>query len=220
MDNTQFHPIDQETWPRREIFHYFANMVPTSYSMTVDVDITEMIHYIEKKQLKFFPVCVWAITKAINQQIEFKTNVKDGVLGYYDTLMPSYPTFHEDDETISVLCTEYSNDLTVFYKQYIEDKQKYGMNHGILARKGVMPPGNTYSISCMPWIDFKHFSLQTTLREYYLPSIELGKYTKTDDKVTMPLSITAHHATVDGWHIKKFLDELQVVMSQLEQFEF
>ena len=28
----------------------------------------------------------------------------------------------------------------------------------------------------------------------------------------MPLSITAHHATTDGWHIKQFLDDLQTEM--------
>ena len=33
MTMAHFTPIDLNTWPRREHFHYFAHMAPTGYSL-------------------------------------------------------------------------------------------------------------------------------------------------------------------------------------------
>ncbi|MCT4604940.1 MAG: CatA-like O-acetyltransferase [Marinisporobacter sp.] len=38
--NTNFNPIDIQTWSRGQMFHYFSVMAPTSYSITVELDIT------------------------------------------------------------------------------------------------------------------------------------------------------------------------------------
>lgn len=50
-------------------------------------------------------------------------------------------------------------------------------------------------------------------KPYYFPSIEAGKFVEKENRITMPLSITAHHATTDGWHIKTFLEDLQNAMN-------
>ena len=54
-----FHPIDVQNWPRREIFYYFSQMEPTGYSLTVDLDITELLQTVKAHKLKFFPVYLW-----------------------------------------------------------------------------------------------------------------------------------------------------------------
>ena len=37
-----FYPIDLKTWPRAQMFYYFSQMAPTSYSITVDMDATRL----------------------------------------------------------------------------------------------------------------------------------------------------------------------------------
>ena len=83
-----FTPIDLQSWPRGQMFYYFSKMAPTGYSMTVNMDVTELRKTVNAAGLKFFPVYLWLVTKNLNRQTEFKIAEKDGVLGFYDTLTP------------------------------------------------------------------------------------------------------------------------------------
>lgn len=89
-----FTPIDLQAWPRGQMFYYFSRMAPTGYSMTVRMDVTKWRQTLKAAGLKFFPAYLWAVTKNLNQQLEFKVAEKDGVLGYYDTLTPLSITCH------------------------------------------------------------------------------------------------------------------------------
>ena len=101
-----FTPIDLKTWPRGRMFWYFSQMAPTGYSMTVDVDVSGLRPALKAKGFKFFPTYLWLVTKCLNEQTEFKVALKDGVLGYYDTLTPLYASFHDDDKTFSLMWTD------------------------------------------------------------------------------------------------------------------
>ena len=213
VTETNFHPIDLQTWPRGQMFYYFSKMAPTGYSLTVELDITTMKATLKERKLKFFPAYLWLATTILNRQIEFKIALKDETLGYWDTLTPMYAIFHEDDQTISLMWTEYSDQFSTFYDRYLENQQ-HRNNHGILSQPDQMPPANSYTISCVPWIEFKHFSLQSfENKPYYFPTIEAGRFFEKDGKITLPLSMTLHHATTDGWHVKQFLEDLQHTMN-------
>ena len=215
--NENFNPIDAAKWSRGQIFHYFSEMAPTSFSVTVDMDITGLKSSLKRQGRKFFPAYLWLVTKTLNQQAEFKTAVVDDVLGYWDSLTPLYACFHDDDKTISLMWTEYDDDFRVFYDNYLENQRLYGNNHGVLSQPNMLPPANAYTVSCVPWIEFKHFSLQSqSSRPYYFPTVEAGKFAEEDGRIKMPLSITANHAATDGWHVSRFLEDLQYAMDNWE----
>lgn len=205
-----FTPIDLGNWPRAQMFYYFSKMAPTGYSMTMNVDVTELRNSLKEAGMKFFPAYLWLITKNLNCQTEFKIAEKDGVLGYYDTLTPLYAAFHEDDHTFSLMWTEYTDSFSDFYKAYIENQKKFGDVHGVLSQPQMPPPPNAYTVSCIPWVEFTHFAVHSfENKPYYFPSVEAGKFFEQDNKMLMPLSLTCHHATTDGCHIKAFLESLQ-----------
>lgn len=205
-----FTPIDLQTWPRGQMFYYFSQMAPTGYSMTVNVDVTEMRKTIREAGLKFFPAYLWLVTKNLNRQTEFKVAEKDGVLGFYDSLTPLYASFHENDHTFSLMWTEYTDDFLQFHLAYLENQTQFGHNHGVLCQPQTPPPANAYTVSCVPWVSFTHFAVHSyENKPYYFPSVEAGKFFEEAGRILMPLSITCHHATTDGYHIKCFLDSLQ-----------
>ena len=37
-----FTPIDLRSWPRGQMFSYFSKMAPTGYSITMNMDVTEL----------------------------------------------------------------------------------------------------------------------------------------------------------------------------------
>ena len=41
---------------------------------------------------------------------------------------------------------------------------------------------------------------------------------ETAGKWTMPLSLTCHHATTDGWHVSRFLEDLQRDMDDFARY--
>lgn len=210
MKDIIFKPIDLKTWKRGQMFYYFSKMAPTGYSLTVEVDVTNMRKSLKENNKKFFPAYLWLVTKTLNEQQEFRIAEKEGQLGDYNYLTPLYASFHDDDKTFSLMWTAFDDDFKVFYDNYIDNQQKYGNNHGVIAQSEMMPPPNAYTVSCLPWATFSHFAVHSyENKPYYFPSVEAGKFTEKDGRTIMPLSITCHHATTDGYHVSRFLDKLQ-----------
>ena len=213
MKEPVFTPIDRNTWPMAQQFYYYTEMAPTTYTVTVTLDVTILRKTLKSKGIKFFPAYLYLVTRAIGKQQELRMSIQNGILGYWDHLTPAYPQFHEDDKTTSLLWTEYNDDFQLFYERYLEDTKKHGSSHGILTSKGVPLP-NAYVISCIPWFTFNSFSLHNHgMKDYFVPSFEAGKFTENNETISMPLSITVHHATTDGYHLKVFLEELQRTMN-------
>lgn len=218
MGKLEFIPIDMQSWPMAQAFHYYTQMAPTTYTINVMMDVTTMRHTLKSKGYKFFPAYLYLVTRAISQQEALRVAVKDGVLGHWSYLTPAYPQFHEDDKTTSLLWTAYDDCFQSFYKQYLSDTKAHGDSHGILSSKG-LPLANSYIISCIPWFTFNSFSLHNHgIKDYYLPSFEAGGFVENDGKILMPLSVTVHHAVTDGYHLKVFFESLQNAMDNPDEW--
>lgn len=215
----QFTPIDLRSWSRGEVFWYFSRMAPTEYSMTVKLDITHMKASLEAAGMKFFPAYLWLVTKVLNEQMEFRIAQKDGQVGYYDFLTPLYAHFHEEEKIFSLMWTEFHEEFSVFYQNYLDNRDTYGQNKGVLSQVGQLPPTNAYTVSRVPWIPFKHFAVHSSeSKPYYFPSVEAGKFREENGRLMMPLSITCHHAATDGYHVSVFLDKLQQEADSFEKY--
>ena len=51
-----FTPIDLTSWPRREHFHYYRNILPCGYSVTVHLDVTHLRQLCREKGLESYRV--------------------------------------------------------------------------------------------------------------------------------------------------------------------
>ena len=135
-----FHLIDMEKWERREHYHYYRNFIKTRYNLNGDIDITELLSQTKEKRLRFYPVFIFIIMKAVNETKEFRMSLdKDGNLGYWDICHPSYTIFHKDDHTFSDIWTEYSNDFSLFYRNVIQDMENYKDVKGIKTKPHTPP---------------------------------------------------------------------------------
>ena len=68
----KFTPIDMKNWTRIQTFTYFSQMAPTTYALTVNIDVTKMRKVLKENSMKFYPAYLWIVTKHLNEQIEFK----------------------------------------------------------------------------------------------------------------------------------------------------
>ena len=115
--------------------------------------------------------------------------------------------------------TEYTDSFMQFHQAYLDNQNHFGSVHGVLSQPQTPPPENAYTVSCVPWIDFTHFAVHGyENKPYYFPSVEAGKFREQDGHTLLPLSLTCHHATTDGYHVKCFLESLQADMDNFQQY--
>ena len=214
----KFYKIDLNEWKRSQYFYYFTKMSPLGYSISVNIDITNTFNIMKKAGKKFFPAYLYIASRLICEQQEFRIANLNNELGYYEVLHPSYSTFHNDDKSISNMWTEYDSNFEIFYDNYIYDQNKYGDNHGVMA-KPEMPPLNSFMIGMLPWIEFSSYTpIPYAPLNSFFPVIQAGKFFEKDGRKIMPVSITVHHAIADGYHVGLFLDKFQEYMNYPEKW--
>jgi chloramphenicol O-acetyltransferase type A len=205
-----FNPIDMDNWSRKPYFNHYLNNVRCSYSMTANIDITNLLSVIKNKGIKLYPALIHMIAAVVNRHVEFRTCFdSEGRLGYWDSLAPSFTIFHDDDKTFSSIWTLYDEQFSEFYSCYLDDLKMYGSIKQFAAKAN--EPPNIFPISSIPWVSFTGFNLNVYNEgSYLLPIFTMGKYFEHDEKILLPLSVQFHHAVCDGYHAGVLFNELQL----------
>lgn len=203
-----FNKIDMQTWNRKESYSHYFNSVPCTYSMTVNLDITSFIKVVKVNNYKFFPVILYALSQIVNEHKEFRMDLdEDKNVGYYDYSNPCYAIFHNETETITNAWSEHTTNLEMFLQNYNDDMSKYQndfQNSKPLIGK------NYFNVSCIHWTSFTGFNLSLQKGYDFLPPIfTIGKYFSDGNEIILPLAIQVHHAVCDGFHLARFINELQ-----------
>lgn len=200
-----FNIIDLEKWKRKEYFKQYFNNVPCTYSITANLDITK----IRNANVKLYPTMLYLIATIVNRHEEFRTSIdEEGNVGVFDEMHPCYTVFHKEYETFSNIWTEFDSDYKLFCDRFISDMKAYGNVNEFIAKPN--SPINTFPVSMIPWTSFTGFNLNLKQGyNYLLPIFTLGKYFNEGSKVLMPISIQVHHAVCDGFHVSRFIKELQ-----------
>ena len=214
--NMNFKIIDLEKYKRKEHFLHYLNNVPCFYSMTANIDITDLQKYIKEKEYKLYPVLIYAITRIANNHIEFKMSLDDDDnLGYFTEVNPSYTIFHKDNNTFSNIWTKYNSNFIEFYKNYKEDMRVFGDKKGFITKK--CENNNMIDISAIPWASFTGFNLNLPKGDkYLLPIFTIGKYYEENNKILLPLAVQVHHSVCDGFHTSRFINEFQELLNHFE----
>lgn len=207
----KFQKINRSTWKREEYFKHFFSNVPCTYSMTMQLDITR----IRESYLSLYPTMLYCITTIVNRHEEFRTALDSHKnVGIYDYLTPCYTVFHKESETFSNIWTPYNEDYTAFCAAYECDIREYGSVERMDAKPDV--PENTFPVSMIPWSTFDGFNLNLQKSySYLLPIFTMGKFKDVKGRCLLPLAVQVHHAVCDGFHLSRFINELQEMIELL-----
>lgn len=210
-----FRLINKEYWKRKPYFEHYFHQLRCTYSITVNIDITEVVAFRKKFNTKLYPLLIYAVTKAVNNHEEFRTTIdENGNLGIWNTLSPCYTIFHNETESFSNLWTEWNEDLRIFLSEYEKDIKLFGSNLEINAKPDL--PANTFPISVLPWTEFTGFNLNIFADgSYLLPIFTYGKFFRQDGRYIIPLSIQVHHAVCDGFHVSRLINEIKQICNDI-----
>ena len=212
-----FTPIDRETWSRTPYYDYYRTQLQTKYTVSIKIDITVLVATYKSKGYKFFPTFLYVIMRALNNSEALRTCIHEGQLGVWNFLSPQFTLFHEDDKTFSDLWSVYHEDFQTFHQAIVQDIEQYKNVKGIKVKPGL--PANFVPISCVPWISFESISQDTSHDTDFLkPIIRFGKFYHDQDRVLIPLSVYVNHAIADGYHTSMFLNDIQQIADQVEEW--
>ncbi|MGO4531901.1 type A chloramphenicol O-acetyltransferase [Paenibacillus sp. 2TAF8] len=212
-----FNKINFNNWNRTEIFHHYMNQ-NTSFSLTSEIDVSILYQLIKQKDYRFYPAFIFLVTSAVHSHRAFRTGYNhDGDLGYWDKLEPLYTIFDQGTESFSAIWTSVNNDFNAFHHAYISDVEKY-TSLGKLFPK-VPIPENIFSLSMIPWTSFTGFNLNINNNSHYLlPIITAGGFIHKDNSIYLPLTLQVHHSVCDGYHAALFMNSVQKLASNPEDW--
>jgi chloramphenicol O-acetyltransferase type A len=206
-------PIDLETWPRRQHFEHYLHAVPCTYSMTVELDVTEFVRALRDSPRRTYVAQVWALGTIVNRREEFRMCLTASEApATWPVLHPSFTIFNAARETFSSVWATYDADFGTFHDVASELLDRYRDSTEFFPQGG--GPPNTFDVSSLPWASFTGFNLNIRDAWRHLaPIFTLGRYQEGDGRVFLPLSLQVHHAAADGFHSARFVNELQALLA-------
>ena len=197
--------IDFDSWDRKELFTLYTTSLKVAMNLTAEVDVTPIINFSKTKGYKFYPCMIWAVTKVVNATENFKYSIKDGKVIKWNEISPSYTDFNNQTKKFNKFVTEYKSDFNAFYNAVMIDREKYKNQTGFLPNQ----PENVFDITCLPWINYKNFTMHVDAGIRLFPIVSWGKYEEKNGKFVMPVTLDLNHAVGDGYDVSIFFKNLQ-----------
>ena len=205
-------------WPRREHFAYYRQKVICGYSVTALLEVSGLYHWCRQKQQKFFSAVTYCAARAIASLSEFCMGLDEmGRPGYYPRMHPSYTVFHPEDHTFSDTWTAFEEPFDRFADAMARDICQAKEKRGVKVKPG--QPKNFFCISCVPWLSFTGYGVESQGEFNLFPILTVGKCEWQGEKCKMPVSLTISHAAADGYHTSLFYHRLQEQIDALSSKE-
>lgn len=199
--------LDLDAWPRKAHFDFFKGFDEPFFGVCVDVDCTQTYARCQHEEVSFFLCYLHSALAAANAVEPFRLRIEDGAVYVHDRVHAS-PTIARPNGTFGYAYIEYRPDWAPFEAAAQQEIARVRASDEL---DPAMAGENVLHISSLPWLDFNAVSHARHFKgEDSSPKICFGKVTETaSGRQSMPVSVHAHHALVDGRHVGAFVDAFQ-----------
>ena len=206
-----YRKIPLETYPRRAHFAHFSAMANPYAGVTVPVDITGFLAACRREETPFFLSFLYCASRAANRVPQLRQRILEGEIVEY-AWCPTSHTVALEDGTYCY-CTLESDMSFRDYLPRAREAQELAKKQRSLTDGE--DGDSLLFISCVPYISYTALVQPAPFPADSNPRITWGKYFAQGDRYLLPLSVLCHHALVDGLHISRFYDTLDMVLSSL-----
>lgn len=198
--------LDLETWKRREHYEFFRRFDDPFWNVTVPVDVTGLVDVCRDDGPSFFLASLWTAMRALNETEELRMRIRGDDVVVHDVTHPACTVLLEDETFVFA------------YFDMHERFETFRANaDALLQRLRRADPGldpqperdDVVYCSVLPWLGFSSFRHARAGEPDSIPRLVLGRHTAVGGRRSMPLSIEAHHALVDGLHVGRFVASLE-----------
>ncbi len=206
--------IDMQNWSRRQHFDFFSGFDQPHFGMCVNVDMTAFYPFVKQCGYSLTIAIVYVIARASNAIPEFRQRIREGQVVEHETVHPGFTILVEAD-VFSFCIADYNPNFPAF-----ADSAKTQIA-AVRENPWVTKPqeDNLLYTTAIPWVKFTSFKHPM---HYHpgdsIPRFAWGRITTEGDSRQMPLDAQAHHALMDGVHMGRFYEEVQMYLNEPETY--
>ena len=204
--------IDLETYPRRTHYEFFKSLAYPYIGLTVNVDVTNLVHYAKAHHGSTFLACMWAIAQAANSVPELRQRIVNDQIVEYDHCNTAH-TVALPDHTFTNCRTDCRMSLDEYLVQGKKWQDEAKTRHGFLPTQE--DPTDLIFASCVPWVTFTQAIQPVSIPADSNPRVVMGKYIYQDDRILLPVQLQCHHALVDGYHLSQFFLKVEEISNSI-----
>lgn len=205
--------VEKESWPRREVYEFFAGMSHPFYALTFPVDVTPLRAWCKERGLSFYAAMVYGATKAMERVDAFLYKDRGEQIVKVDRLVPSFTDLHPGSEQFHIVTLEAGDNLADFCRRA---RAKSAAQTVFISESGPWAPDELVYFSCLPW-----FPLTAATNERdadpsdSIPRVTWGRWEERDGRTLLSLSLELNHRLLDGAHVGRFYAELNAWLQTL-----
>lgn len=204
--------IEKETWPRREVYEFFAGMSHPFYALTFPVDVTPLRAWCRERGLSFYAAMVYGVTKAMERTDAFLYKDRGGQIVKVDRLIPSFTDLHPGSEPFHIVTLEAGDCLADFCRQ----AKARSAAQTAFVTSGPWAPDELVYFSCLPWFPLSAVTNERdTDPSDSIPRVTWGRWEEREGRTLLSLSLELNHRLLDGAHVGHFYAELTAWMQEL-----
>lgn len=204
-------PVDYEKWPRKEIFEFFSGTDFPFYSVTFNLDITNLYAYVKAKELPFYHALTYLVSNAVNSIDAFSYCISDGQVCKLPPRWPSFTDLNKETGLFKIVTLPLSDNISTYCADAADESTKQS--------SFITPTGsrnNLVFISCLPWIEVTSVTNEHALdKDDAFPRITWGKFYEREGRKILGISVEVNHRFIDGVHIGMFGNRLQKDINDL-----
>ncbi|WP_210465854.1 CatA-like O-acetyltransferase [Rufibacter roseolus] len=208
-------PFPVEGWAREEQFRFFKTFTQPFFNVHTQVDITHLYHLCKEQNLSVFLGYLYATLEAARATESFRLRLENDDVVLYEGLDLS-TTVLRHDHSISFVSLPHQSTLPEFctHSRALILAAQAGKQLFI----GHQGP-DLLHLTTLPW--FKSAGIEHAYsvnpQETGVPKIAFGQLEVQPGKVTLPMSVSLHHALADGYHVHLFLQQMESVINRLAE---
>lgn len=201
--------IDLSNWPRKGHYNFFKEFDEPFFGITTEINCTGAFQYCKSTGTSFFLYYLHKSLVAIHQTEDFRYRIEGENVFLYDEIKAS-ATIGRPDGTFGFSSITYDKDFDKFASNAKIEIERVQQSNDV----NPSASNNLIHYSSVPWI---RFTSLTHARKYNgldsVPKISFGKLTEENNKHVMPVSVFAHHALMDGYHVGEHFRMFEELMS-------
>lgn len=204
--------VELAAWERREIYEMFSACDHPFYSLSLELDVTNLYRYTHERGVSFYYSLCWLMTRAMEQVEAFRMRIRGDELVVVDELVPSCTDLAPGSDAFVIVTLPHGGDMDAFCRRAKEKAagQMY------LFDKEMERLDTLIYFSCLPWFPVTGFVTERNLEvDDSIPRVTWGKYRREGERVTLNITLDLNHRLIDGVHIGKLYQMLQKMIELL-----
>ena len=198
--------LDLESWKRRRHFENFKDYGDPFFNITAEVEVSELRRRVRERGISFFSASYFLVLKVVNEIEEFRFRIRDNEVVVHDRVHGACTVLNED-QTFSFCYFDFHPEFEDFDRHCA---RVLDMNRSESSLDPRFDRDDVIHSSVVPWVRFTSFEHAKRLGSTdSVPKIVLGKFVEEGDRVVMPISVSAHHALMDGIHAGMFFKKYE-----------